>query len=920
MVPIAVFSDESEALHLRRIVEFMEDEEFPFASSQALQFLEKYPQSRFSEEVHFILGSVYLKDKLYGKALEQLNFVHSDKLSHQSLLKKLPCFYALKKFSALLNGVNTVLAGKDPIAAQDPRLLFYYLESTIQLLRQENIDLRKLQFPSLIPYYEELLSSQYRQHALWSLAEVYETLDQHQKAADTYLELAKEDEKSREVLVYRAALMLEDHNKERSLELFDQVVSMHQSKEQDANYHWAKLLFDLAQYETLLQADQRLHASFPDDLLLYLDNLLGRSAFIMNDYSTTVRHLKGFLKETAEVKLQYQTAIMVLGSAAYNLHDVSLMNQVVQAVEQDSFDDFPRLIFLRGLLHKHAGERDLALKDFDSLNTDYHEYYLQEDVLYAHIELLYFSEQWQASMEAIDTFLQHYPSSLYGKMTYRYLLNVAFTLLESDSLNTKERTHAIEAVYRVLQQESTLTATERETYHFKLSLLLFQDQRYEEALSELRSYLKAYPSGAQLDLLHFLMAICYEKVGGYQEAFAFHAEEALNLNPNIEESDQLHLHLFNHYVDLAEKAKGSERHYSLASKHLYSLISSSKVSLKQSQLQWLGNYYFQRVQGQINSAWDEVLEDDVTVDHAEKAIKVFETILKLNHNADNYLFTQDTLTLEREVYQLALTLKYIGQYERSARFLQNLLLQYQEHPEWAWKYKSLSAFSLAGLQEHLGKDKLALELYETLLSTPGVRKTWLYAKSQLQSARLLYHFKQQDLGSLQMHDILPVLEKLKNLQIRKSLVHEPVHLEAALDYADMRVAIEVPEKRNAFLLQLLKKAKERFSQNKDIPAKDYHASRELMPEKNHIYQAYMMLLDAKIAQLQAKEAEVKGRLHEADGYRQAAKTLYSTLLSEKFAVSKYLVQQAKEGLVRLGQNYISEYEKDHEHKQSLSRS
>ena len=52
----------------------------------------------------------------------------------------------------------------------------------------------------------------------------------------------------------------------------------------------------------------------------------------------------------------------------------------------------------------------------------------------------------------------------------------------------------------------------------------------------------------------------------------------------------------------------------------------------------------------------------------------------------------------------------------------------------------------------------------------------------------------------------------------------------------------------------------------------------------------------KISQLKAKELEQEGKLHESDSFRKIAQTIFNTLLEEKFALSSYLINKAKEGL------------------------
>lgn len=135
--------------------------------------------------------------------------------------------------------------------------------------------------------------------------------------------------------------------------------------------------------------------------------------------------------------------------------------------------------------------------------------------------------------------------------------------------------------------------------------------------------------------------------------------------------------------------------------------------------------------------------------------------------------------------------------------------------------------------------------------------------------------------------------------MRKSLAQEPMHLEAAIDYANFSATLETPELQDKRLLEAYYLMKEDFTQKQDIWSKDYHASRERMPEQNNIYEAYMMLLDAHIATLEAAKSFKGKNIYDAESKKEAARSLYLFLLKSKFTVSKYLTDQAESGLKRV---------------------
>ena len=152
---------------------------------------------------------------------------------------------------------------------------------------------------------------------------------------------------------------------------------------------------------------------------------------------------------------------------------------------------------------------------------------------------------------------------------------------------------------------------------------------------------------------------------------------------------------------------------------------------------------------------------------------------------------------------------------------------------------------------------------------------------------------------LEDEKMIEILTVLKELQIRRTLIHEPIHLEAAIDYCALRSSLEPPDKQDECQLRLLKRAKEEFSTNEGLWSKDYHSNRALHPEKDYIYQAYMTLINAHIARLEANAAKKENRIEEHRIRSEDAIASYRLLLHGEFATFKYLSEQAESGLAKL---------------------
>jgi TolA-binding protein len=130
---------------------------------------------------------------------------------------------------------------------------------------------------------------------------------------------------------------------------------------------------------------------------------------------------------------------------------------------------------------------------------------------------------------------------------------------------------------------------------------------------------------------------------------------------------------------------------------------------------------------------------------------------------------------------------------------------------------------------------------ETLFSQAATGQGRFSAAAALQTARL-----QMARGQTAEAAVL-----LKNLVLQKSLENEPFHLEAGLDYVELQGS-EITKR-----LQLLNKLKTDFTAQNDLLAKDYHLARTHFPEKNKIYEQYMLYVDAEILFSEQKELQAK---------------------------------------------------------------
>jgi tetratricopeptide (TPR) repeat protein len=210
-------------------------------------------------------------------------------------------------------------------------------------------------------------------------------------------------------------------------------------------------------------------------------------------------------------------------------------------------------------------------------------------------------------------------------------------------------------------------------------------------------------------------------------------------------------------------------------------------------------------------------------------------------------------------------------------------------------FQALAQFSLAYVYMEDNKKEAALDIFAKLIGEKAADNC-VRNSSLLYFCRLLWKQMPLNLRKADNPELIILLKHLKNLQVRRNLAHEPIHLEAALDYIQMSLDLEPPEKKAGQALLLFKQAKEEIIGQEDIVSKDYQATRLLLPEKDTVYQAYLMFIDARIAQLESEMAEKKHNMLEMESKQEIARMIYRTLIQGEFAVSKYLTFLAKSHL------------------------
>ena len=824
-----------EALFARRIAEFWKDKDAALAKSQIEQFFRQYPASIYQEPLFALLGEIYLQEKNYGKALTYYNQIYSPAQKEKILAPRLECLYRLGMFSELKDELKTLLPkGEKPITDKESSLrAVFYAELLLKEAEKE-----KGKNEEIVENDEnsDLIKASKRDEA----KKIYVRLLESNQKAQAFLGLGD--------------IALQEGKGEEAVKWYSNAAEIIPERRVELLLVVAQLLFEQGKYGELLHNQDLYQSILTPQHAFEIDVWLGRSYFALGQYEETLALLTPHL-----AKGDKPTLLTAL-SAAYELEDAPIVNRIatIYATRFSNDEAVARVFFIQAAVLKNGGFYPEAAAIYEKLQKSYPDFNKQEEIAYELAATLFEQNLWGPSHTQFLKFINQYPSSPFYLHALHYLPIAACQSDEAFGDLFIDIDRLIAAPQGDQEKILTLSKIAKELYDRKKFL-------ESEALSTKILLLKpSLPLQAQT---HFLLAACALELGHDGKTFALHAEKVLQLRPDFPGKERLREKLVNSYLQSKEKEK--------AAAHLY-IILEDKGELSQEMLLWLANFYYDKTQVMVPEAYYGNVQDKELLPLLAKGILAFEAVL-----GSDPAIHPETLSLEQEYFKLSNLYAWRGQHDAQVVLLQNLHEQQRKYPDWKWTLRTRTLLALAEGYRAIGENEKAIHAYEEIVNSRISDTASLY-RAKLERVRLHE-------GKMSLDDPLTVelLKNLKDLQIKKNIKFEPIHLEAALDYARLRSSLEPEENQKEHYYFLLQRVKEDFSEKKDLISKEYHKERENSPAQNQIYQAYMLLIDAHLFQFEGEQDSLK---------KQTATALYKSLLKGKFAVSKYLIDQAQSGL------------------------
>lgn len=879
--------NEDEALFLRRIVEFWQENNTDIVKAQIHDYLKGDKPTEFSDYLKTLLGNIYYSEKKYDKASEIYQQISKKEMQEEVLANFVQSYYELQNFEAVIERCSENM---NFIAGSNKKLSdrFYYLlgDSYYQLALTKNDEKESLLFARKAkPYFEKLSLENHKIKPC--LAHIFYLEKDFPKAAELYLAAADKLLDQKEEFLFQAATLQVNFDKEKAVESFSQVCRIGKDKLQEASFNKMLLLVDLGRYNDLLLAKEDLVKNLNEDQQSKLHFLLGKAYLGLNDFKRAGEELAAFLESKDATEEESLTSLNMLLSCAEKRDIVSFADLAITKLEENFKENnlLPVAYFLRGRMHKKQSDFSEAKKDFVCLEKNFPDFAKKEDFLIEAGSFYYQTKDFLQSRLLFKTFVENYHSHDLSPLAWRYFVNSSIQLeaaASGDKLQVAKEV-LVEDLESFLAEKELSNETEKMEYGFILVKTLYDLEKWQDSLDHLNNLVLNYPQMGSQATIQLYLGSLKQKIDVASPTYIENLEAALLLDKDKSlDHVQIHLNLFNTYLDLYKK---EEKFMDLAAEHLYIVQADKNVAVMLDNLLWLLDYYYKIVESHMANFENQAKDIFEYIDHAQNVVERI-----VAENRHDSIIPLNKLFLEGVLFKKAKLLGFEGKKVEEKEYLNELKDNYERALDVNWQMKDKVYFALAekAIEE---KQAVANNYLDQVIKFNERSYYGLFAK--LEKVRLKLKNMDKSKRLLQHNTIYEDLSLLKNIKLQKSVQTEPVHLEAGLDYITFETEVIDGTAAIAKQLQLLKKLKVDFTDKTDIVSKEYQNSLKLHPDKKALVEAYFAYINAEIMHKEALVDEIKKEKLEK------AAAMHQQMAEKKQLVTPYLKAKNKEALVAI---------------------
>lgn len=857
---------QQEAFFLRRITEFWKDRDYTLVKKQIEEFLAKNDHSAIHDNLHAILADILYQERDYPKALTFYEKIGDTSLQKKTLLRKSQCLYLLENYDT----VTTLLT---PIVSStvEPELQFLLADSLFRKLQKiadlsQQKELAAQAKPLLIGLYE----TSYKDKVLLPLAEVHRILEENAQAAPLYLVLAETIPDKKEEILLQAASLQMGYSKNDAIATFQKVVDLGQGKAAEAAYNELLLLFQENRFADLIGRAAVLAPHLTGDKETLFNFCIGRSHFKLDQFSDAIVYFERYLQQEKETTSYKRASFLTLISCSQKVSDPMLFDRVLEQflAAFPSDEEAGKALLLHAQTALQSGNVDQATTDLGRLLVAFPNLQEKETLLYDHALLLSKTQKWQQSRDAFLSFLNQFPETEHVNLIWSSIVHCCVQELKAadpENILTKKGQLAND-LQQALSKSNLFSPEEQAGYRFLVGQLYFDLQNYPEALIQLTSFSTDFPDHPSIPQAYLLQARLHHELKSPPEIFVAIAEKALEMTKDQENKTALRLQLFNAYLAMKEFDKAAE--------HLYQVHMTDDIGIQQENQLWLAHYYYEKA----------------NAEYINRSIALYQKILKTDENFVVH-FNPEQTYLENEVLRFGELLSQ----EDKKKLLASLREMQSQNKNLGWKLEPHTLHELAKLYLALGDADAALKAFDELIANSDAAPSEVSNLALLEKSRLLISRCPESDRTESNPTISQVLSTLKDLQIQRRLSYEPLHLEAALEYADIRTQLAAPETRSESAIFFLNRIKDDFNAKDNAISQEYHEARVRFPEKDLLYQNYMKCIEAEILRLESKLAKEQNDLEKAKRSEEVALALLHEVLQD-IHITPYLKNRVEYNL------------------------
>lgn len=858
-----------ESFFLHRMSEFWKDKDFSLIKKQTEEFLQNNPYSSIRHHLYAILGDLYYEEENFKKAIEYYSSINDRALKEQTALRYCQCLYLLKHYSGIISLIHQIYPeGLEGYKDQYEIILIHSLSLYKEIENLEDNDQKQERAEQAKNLFSSLLTTSFRDKALIYLSEIHQFLGENTQAYSLLILLADEYPEKKEEILFKAAALQAKINLEEALQIYQQIVNLGKSKASEAAFYECLLLFQGNRIEELISRFPVLEKRLPIEKKHELYFFLGYRYFKNQQYLNAIDPLKKFLSQEKDNSSYKNIALVALLSCAEEIKNEELFDTLFEELIISYPNDANTITLL--LIHAQnflkAGEDKKAENTLSRLLLFSSDFPEKENTLYVYANLLKKNEQWERSRIVFLSLLSQFPKTQYPSIPTSI---IQCAIQEVNQTNSQEVSEKKEQLIQLLEQFSTISYSQgldienNDFYLLLLSQLLAERQEYQKAQPYIEAFSKNYPHHRLKSEGSFIQFQIYQGANAPIQCMLESASEALCWNQAPPQSTILRLYLFNAYLDLKDEAKAAD--------FLYQIDQEGYFQVQKNNQLWLAQYYYDQIK-QGNLAYENRVQT------------LFHKILQLN---DSYILKLNPR--DNKIEEIVLKYSQLLSLDPKKELLSSLVEFYYSEEEYPWVYKEKALFELGKTHASLKEVSQALILFDNLISL----KDPYYAQAALlEKCRLQFSQCSSDDMNENNSMIQNILTDLKDLQIHKQLSFEPLYLEAALDYVDMRTFIMPQETQLETKLFFLKRVQEEFNNTENPIQLAYHESRLINIEKDKVFQTYMKFIEAEIWMLQSEIAQAKSSLQKAEDCSGLAAPLFKELLEDE-NLTPYLKNRAQ---------------------------